>query len=87
MPKAQGASGADMDGPNHLVEKPTLRERLGLTTCFLCGRLRLLHSKRQLDHCEGTPLNLELTPEGLVALREHYQVLLCNQDDDTGKAA
>jgi hypothetical protein len=68
--------------PNHLVEKPTWRERAGLTTCFLCGRLRLLHTRRQLDHCEGTPLNLELTPEGLAALREHYQTTLYDQTDD-----
>jgi hypothetical protein len=38
-----------MDVPYELVEQPTLRERLGLTRCFMCNRLRLLHTRPQLD--------------------------------------
>ena len=64
---------------NDLAQQPTLRERLGLTTCFLCGRLRALHTRRQLDACEGAPLNLTLTLKGLA---ERQAMALYDQDNE-----
>jgi hypothetical protein len=71
-----------MDDANDWVEQPTLQERLGLTRCFMCNRLRLLHTRPQLDRCEGTPLNATFTPEGMAAWAAYRASLLYDQDTD-----
>jgi hypothetical protein len=46
----------------------TLRSALDLYRCFVCGRVRLLHTAGQVERCDTTPLPVEITPAGLAHL-------------------
>lgn len=44
------------------------RFALGLYRCFVCQRWRWLHSVRQVERCDNTPLPITITSAGLKRL-------------------
>jgi hypothetical protein len=59
-----------------------LRFALGLYRCFVCQRPRVLHTTRQVERCDNTPLPITITPAGYA-----YLAALEGQGEDLERAA